>query len=324
MTDWFLCRDGLSSVPIHDGLRIGRSTECDVRINDGAVTRVHCRVRLVGGELTLHDESRYGTLVNGQRVAGQVRLGMGDVIDICGHVFTVQRDAASAAHARPRSLHDGDVSDTGELSPASLEAYRRSAPPQQSRLHVDVVEDPRPASRFRDAVQLSDRRVLLVMTDAVTPAPFAPAFLAELKASVRRVGSSGGDASAILENLSWIFLEAQQAASGVCALADPEAHVVSVALAGAESPWILRGGARIVRSQTFPSAELGRVRGAQFPSKLLHFGKGDTLLVPSQAWNGYLTQALVQDLRAPIHAAAWLRQVPHPPAGGSVLCLTFA
>lgn len=296
-----------------------------MRIADGAVTRIHCRILVERGELRLVDESRYGTLVNGQRVDKTVRLGLGDVIDVCGHILTIAREPEATVRDKQSSHHDGDNSSaTGELSQQSLQALRQSVPPQNSRLHVDVIEDPHAAPRYRDAVQLAGRRVLLVMTDIRSTSPLPPTFLAELKATVRKIGSTTEDAGSVLEHLGKHFLDSGVQAAGMCVLANPETQMISVACAGTESPWVLRGGSRIARSQGAASVELGRVRGAQFPSKLLHFAQGDVLLVPSLAWNAYLGNALIQDFRSTVSISQWLRQVPNPPSGGSVLCLTFA
>lgn len=69
------------------GLVIGRSPAPDrahlVLVgNTEAVSAEHCEVQFRDGELWLRDLSRYGTLVNQQRVAGETRLRPGDEIQI--------------------------------------------------------------------------------------------------------------------------------------------------------------------------------------------------------------------------------------------------
>ena len=50
-------------------ISIGRSDEAMIRLNDRFVSRIHCRVELVDGELVVRDlESRHGTFVNGEAV----------------------------------------------------------------------------------------------------------------------------------------------------------------------------------------------------------------------------------------------------------------
>jgi len=46
------------------------------------VSRRHCALRLEGGRLLLHDQSRYGTLLNGHPVEGAAVLQAGDVIGV--------------------------------------------------------------------------------------------------------------------------------------------------------------------------------------------------------------------------------------------------
>ena len=63
---------------------IGRSRECDVRVDDGDVSRRHCEVAQEGSTAwTVADlGSTNGTEVNGERIAGRQRLDDGDRITI--------------------------------------------------------------------------------------------------------------------------------------------------------------------------------------------------------------------------------------------------
>ena len=73
--------EGLS-VPLPVGSSdVGRSTECDVRLTDPTVSKVHVRIN-VGEEIEVIDQrSANGIVVGGQRVA-RVRLGVGDVVEL--------------------------------------------------------------------------------------------------------------------------------------------------------------------------------------------------------------------------------------------------
>ena len=49
-----------------DTLLIGRGEACGLKLSDGSVSRVHCRVTLTGGKVLVEDAgSRWGTLING-------------------------------------------------------------------------------------------------------------------------------------------------------------------------------------------------------------------------------------------------------------------
>jgi hypothetical protein len=47
-----------------------------------AVSRRHCTIRMQDGQAVLHDQSRYGTLLNGHRIEGSAVLQAGDVLSI--------------------------------------------------------------------------------------------------------------------------------------------------------------------------------------------------------------------------------------------------
>jgi len=69
--------------PGTERLLIGRAPESDVVIDwDPEVSRAHAQVERMGGAWAVVDDgiSRYGTLVNGARLAGRRRLADGDVI----------------------------------------------------------------------------------------------------------------------------------------------------------------------------------------------------------------------------------------------------
>jgi len=65
------------------GLLIGRSSACDLEVNEAEVSRSHCRVFKRGEQYVVEDlRSRNGTYVNGQRVEGARVLGFGDRIQV--------------------------------------------------------------------------------------------------------------------------------------------------------------------------------------------------------------------------------------------------
>jgi hypothetical protein len=67
--------------PEHSPLRLGRSPECDLRLDwDPEVSRVHAELQCLGGDWALVDDglSRNGSFVSGERAAGRRRLHDGD------------------------------------------------------------------------------------------------------------------------------------------------------------------------------------------------------------------------------------------------------
>lgn len=70
-------------------LSIGRGGDCDVLINDKTVSRHHARIKREGDRWVLYDESKNGTHVNGQGLAGSHELRDGDLIAIATAVKLV-------------------------------------------------------------------------------------------------------------------------------------------------------------------------------------------------------------------------------------------
>ena len=60
---------------------IGRGQQCGLRIPSEQVSRVHARVRIDGGSVTIEDlGSKNGTLVNGTKLVGPAALADGDEV----------------------------------------------------------------------------------------------------------------------------------------------------------------------------------------------------------------------------------------------------
>jgi hypothetical protein len=70
------------------GLSIGRSKECDVRIDDRYASGLHARVFSRGGRYMVEDmNSTNGTLLNGATLVGEAELIDGDTVQIGDTVF---------------------------------------------------------------------------------------------------------------------------------------------------------------------------------------------------------------------------------------------
>lgn len=87
------------------GLKLGRSSQCDIAVSDLLLSRSHCRFEMRGEELWVVDlASANQTLVNGAAVAEQ-RLQPNDVISVGESTLRVVPADAPAAETSP----DGDV-----------------------------------------------------------------------------------------------------------------------------------------------------------------------------------------------------------------------
>ncbi|MDA8070499.1 MAG: FHA domain-containing protein [Actinomycetota bacterium] len=75
-----------------DEVTLGRAPGCGVRVDDAFTSSLHARLYRRDGTLWVEDlGSTNGTWVNAQRVVAPVKLGRGDLIQVGGTVFEVQR-----------------------------------------------------------------------------------------------------------------------------------------------------------------------------------------------------------------------------------------
>ena len=86
-------------------VRLGRSPDADVCVEDRWVSRDHCEIDFVDDELLVRDlESKHGTFVNG-RLIGQASLRKGDLLTIGLSKFVVQCEYETAGRpARDKAL----------------------------------------------------------------------------------------------------------------------------------------------------------------------------------------------------------------------------
>lgn len=67
---------------------LGRKEDCDLVLNDGSISRKHCRIFKRRGEMWLVDlESRNGTFLNGSRLEEERPLRDGDILRLGSQEF---------------------------------------------------------------------------------------------------------------------------------------------------------------------------------------------------------------------------------------------
>jgi len=90
--------DGESSV-------LGRSPDCDVVLEVGAVSRRHARISNVDGRFYVEDlHSRNGTFLNERLITGRQPLAEGDQIRVCDLVFVFHQGPLSAGAGEPGTV----------------------------------------------------------------------------------------------------------------------------------------------------------------------------------------------------------------------------
>jgi hypothetical protein len=75
--------------PLTDRLYVGRSSDCQLRLPDSQVSRLHARFRFGNGSWFIQDQgSTTGTFVNGKRVQA-IKLNSGDQVKIGDTILTI-------------------------------------------------------------------------------------------------------------------------------------------------------------------------------------------------------------------------------------------
>lgn len=83
---------------------IGRSDEAMIRLNDRFVSRLHCRVMVVGDELLVRDlESRHGTFVNGESIT-EASVRSGDTLMIGMSRLRLETETSGQTHSDDEQL----------------------------------------------------------------------------------------------------------------------------------------------------------------------------------------------------------------------------
>jgi diguanylate cyclase (GGDEF)-like protein len=87
-----------------ESLLVGRASTCDLRIDDGSLSRAHCRIYRSGGVYFVEDlGSRNGTQVNSMRIKAPTRLEDGSLIQLAAGtiiMFSHQEDLEVQAEQR--------------------------------------------------------------------------------------------------------------------------------------------------------------------------------------------------------------------------------
>jgi ABC transport system ATP-binding/permease protein len=189
-----------TSVPfVRDELTIGRQEGNTIRLTERNVSRRHARLMRQPGHVVVEDLGSYnGIRVNGDRIAGQVSVGDGDLIQIGDYDLAIQIDDPQATrpldHTRPLSdlnPRPNGIPESSETIPAlpAIEAPQASdsdvrdltPPPLASGknqstavIRIDQVEGARKtASKSVADVPLSEAPRLVILNTEFAGREFA-------------------------------------------------------------------------------------------------------------------------------------------------------
>jgi pSer/pThr/pTyr-binding forkhead associated (FHA) protein len=158
---------------------IGRDAECDLRVDDPKISRVHCVIQRTGeGWLAADLDSHNGTLLGGWPLTRQP-LKHGDVLKLgaASLQFLAEEDARLAAAALELANQPpaGSTSETAPLSnstapsPATLLTPTRKKSLWEKATHSSTVEPSRSKKRKRKTIDLEKLRA----QNKKSPAPGA-------------------------------------------------------------------------------------------------------------------------------------------------------
>ncbi len=160
---------GNVTLPERGTLTIGRSPECEVRIDDSKLSRKHCELRCGDGIHIVDLGSRNGTLVRDERIAPNVPVALraGDSIAIGGSVLVLQ--SAAVGIERPRHLWShGYFEARLEEECASASA---DAPFAIVRVRVSVSAGTVGVSSLAGATSSTETAGLAQAAESIAPAP---------------------------------------------------------------------------------------------------------------------------------------------------------
>ena len=103
--------DRIRSVPLADGLTIGRDPGSDIQIDHPSVSRRHAILSLDGSEWSVIDESSNGSWINGRRVRGRALIRPGDELTLGQSEARIARPSPPpnpAGRVRLRLSQEGD------------------------------------------------------------------------------------------------------------------------------------------------------------------------------------------------------------------------
>lgn len=221
MTGHILKADG-SSLPVRDGLTIGRQAGCDIVLDDHKASRRHAVLHVAGSVVEVEDlGSSNGTLLNGKPVTRRM-LRDGDEVRIGATALRyVERMATPAAQAAtPAAAADDDLDLFGDDATVTPSAPAPAAPVAAPRPlpapPVPVPPPPVPAAPRPSVVEFEDEVVEVRKPAAPAAAPAAPALDArapvltgqrvlQFQQQAARKGPLGDDMGQLAGGARWLL-----------------------------------------------------------------------------------------------------------------------
>jgi len=167
------------------GAILGRHPECDVVLDQGAVSRQHAQISVIDGEYFIEDlHSRNGTLVNGLAIDSRYKLSDGDEVKICDLALAFHRSNGPVAAAGTAALAGFAIVETpseplGEGAGSGFEVTEEVGAPGHSstvmwKLDVSATKEAvrlavNPETKLRALVEITQNLSHAMALDDILP-----------------------------------------------------------------------------------------------------------------------------------------------------------
>lgn len=178
---------------------MGRSTSCEISLQDNKVSRRHARIVVEGETAKIEDlGSRNGTLVNGNKISGLVALAPGDQVQVGDTTALFDPPAKAALTDRPVEITSNVPVEEllprvgAEATLYSLAAALLSATSEGMVLRRTVEEAARGVSADRAAAMLAESGGLMTASVVGARSVDVPRGLAKAALEHREISASQG------------------------------------------------------------------------------------------------------------------------------------
>ena len=288
-------------IPVELGspLTFGRSEECNVRIPDAGLSRVHARILCMGDEYIVKDMgSTNGTWINDERVDFAAQLHDGDRVRLGGAVtlrfslvdeeeeealrraYLGRRDAVLAQLAELEGRDGTFKDDLLQARDFQLRALRD--PPELPGLQLDIVYRPLEpvGGDLYDLVATKSGALRLFIADATGHGVKASLTTMLILSELAQVSpGAAGPAqllAALSDRIAVSYAHLAVRFTALCAELDPRAGRLRYATAAHPALWVVHDGK--ARELQAGGTFMGLVGGAEFPEWTETLAKGDALM----------------------------------------------
>jgi serine phosphatase RsbU (regulator of sigma subunit)/pSer/pThr/pTyr-binding forkhead associated (FHA) protein len=145
---------------------LGRSPECDVVLDVGAVSRFHAQITRTGPDYFIEDlKSRNGTFVNGEMIQGRRQLKDRDQLKICDLVFSFHQVVPSKKPGQMPGVPGTVILEDSEMTTSSTIMSKLDVSSSGSGLRVTV----NPEMKLRAMLEITRNLASSLVLDEVLP-----------------------------------------------------------------------------------------------------------------------------------------------------------